>query len=172
MSTSQDVNSASRYLESQVTTASQPQLQIMLLDGAVRFALQARRLWQDESDWPAAESLLLKATDILAALTQSAADGRTDVSKRIEEEYAFLFRELVAVRLNKDLAKFDAALELLQYERETWRQACEQLRGPDVAAAAPPAKAARETRTPDGGFPNRRAFGAAANLEAGLSIEA
>ena len=46
------------------------------------------------------------------------------LSKRLEELYAYLFRELVSVRYNRDPKKFRRILQLLEYQRETWHQAC------------------------------------------------
>lgn len=169
MNTSDQRLTASRYLESQVATASQPQLQILLLDGAVRACQRAIDLWHEERGCSGAEPHLAKATDIAAALAQSAADGQTSLSKRFEEEYAFLFRELVVVRLNKDASKLGRVIELLQFQRETWRQACEHLQSDanlsaSSASEAPPRRALSPA--------NRTAGRHDAVLENRLSIEA
>lgn len=108
-------------------TASQPQLQVMLLDGAIQAARRAQQLCREADQWTQAESQLAKAADIVAALVQGAAAGKAQVSKQLEEEYAFLFRELASARINRDLAKVDAALGLLEYERETWKMAAEKV---------------------------------------------
>ncbi|MEM9658253.1 MAG: flagellar export chaperone FliS, partial [Planctomycetota bacterium] len=128
--------SASSYFETQVRTASQPQLQLILLDGALRSTRQATRLIRESNDWQAAGLQIAKAAEIAEGLVKSVADGKSDLSHRLEEEYAFLYRELTAARINRDLARLDHAADLLEYERETWRLACERVAA-DAAAVAP-----------------------------------
>ncbi len=115
-----------QYLESKVLTASQPQLQLMLVEGALRFGRQALGAWQDPSQPPEkAERLLDKTIDVVEALTGGVSGSKSEISERLEEQYAYMFRELVACRFNRDTDKLDAVLKLLEYERETWKQACD-----------------------------------------------
>ena len=134
---SQLTGAPSRYLDGRVSTASQPELQLMLLDGALRFGRQAQDVWQDANQAGERDRLLGRILDIIEELVRAAAAGKTEQSKRLEEEYAFAYREIVLAGLNNSAEKFAAAINLLAFERETWNQACLKLRS-DAALATPP----------------------------------
>ena len=151
---------ASRYLDARVTTASQPELQLMLLDGALRFGRQAEQLWNEPEQGGEVERLLGRALDIVEALVQGVTGRETEISKRLEEEYAFAFRQLAFAQLNRDLAALESALRLLAMERETWKLAVENLRnsGDEAATAGRAATTAPPRPTSPvlgslGGFP-------------------
>ncbi len=114
------------YLDSKVLTASQPRLQLMLLEGAVRFGKQAQQLWLDGASFATVDRPLARMAEILEELTHGAAAGETEVSKVLENHYAAIYRELASCRINQSAEKLDACLELLQYHRETWKLVCEQ----------------------------------------------
>jgi flagellar protein FliS len=132
-------NANSRYLDGRVQTASQPELQLMLLDGAIRFGRQAEQLWSDHSQRADCDHCLSRVVDILEALIQGVAGGQTEISKRFEEEYAFAFRQVAQAQVNHDAAPLALALRLLDFERETWRLACEQLKSVPTPTLAMPA---------------------------------
>lgn len=117
-----------RYLDARVTNASQAELQLMLLDGALRFGRQARQLWDDAGQRAEAERLLGRTLDVVEELVRSVAGGKLAESKRLEEEYAFIFRELSAAKLTGEAGPLDAGLRLLAFQRETWRLASEKCR--------------------------------------------
>ncbi len=112
------------YLESKVLTATQPQLHLMLLEGAIRFGRQAHQAWNDPAAGLQADHLIDRMIDLAETLVQGVQSQEGEISERLEELYAYLFRELVAIRFNRDAEKLDRILHLLQYERETWQQAC------------------------------------------------
>ena len=129
----------SRYLDGRVQTASQPELQLILLDGALRFGRQAEQLWNDADQRLECDHLLTRLTDILEALVQGLAITESDVSKRLAEEYAFAFRQVAIAQLNHDAAPLALALRLLDFEREAWRLACDQLKSIPAPAMPMPA---------------------------------
>ena len=94
-----------QYLESKVLTASQPQLHMMLLDGALRFVSQAHAIWADGEEAAEVDLLLGRAMDVLEELTQGVTNGSTKISEEMEEQYAFLYREIAASRINQDLSR-------------------------------------------------------------------
>lgn len=138
-----------RYLDGRIATASQPELQMMLLDGALRLGRQSRRLWDDAVRQVEADHLLRRVRDIVEELVRSVSGGATPESARLEEEYAFIYRQLAGAQIEHDAAAFDSALELLAFQRETWRLACEKLRLPNQAAPTPNLTC---TATPATGF--------------------
>jgi flagellar secretion chaperone FliS len=128
----------SRYLDARVTTASQPELALMLLDGAVRFGRQAQQLWDADDQRAECNHLLGRTLNIVEELTLGAAGGSTEASKRLEEEYAFAFRQLALAQLNHDAAALEAALKILVFHRGTWSLACEKLKSEAAPATRVP----------------------------------
>src|SRR5690349_17555439 len=96
--------SNNRYLDSRVTTASQPELQLMMLDGALRFARQSRQIWDDASQGLEGDRLLRRTIDIVEELVRSVSASPVGEAKRLEEEYAFIYRQLVTARVGHDAA--------------------------------------------------------------------
>jgi flagellar protein FliS len=125
------------YLDARVKTASQPELQLMLLDGALRFARQAAKQIGADAQRLETDRLLARALDIAEELVRSVSAAKTDASARLAEEYAFAFRQLTAAQINQDPTALDAAIQLLSFHRETWRLACERLQGPAASPNAP-----------------------------------
>ena len=137
-----------RYLDARVTTASQSELQLMLLDGAVRFGRQSQLLWNAADRREECDRLLARTLDIVEELIHGVSNGKTEQSKRLEEEYAFAFRQLALAQLNRDSVPLEAALKVLDFHRETWKLACDKLRAEVSAAAKPMAPLS----TPQGGY--------------------
>lgn len=125
-----------QYLNSKVTTASQPELQLMLFDGALRFGAKARKAWAETMDHVETERYLGRTLDILEAIVMGVSGSDQEIAKQLEEQYAFLFREIAASRINNDLKRFDKAMTLLAYERETWKMACDKLAAETAAIAS------------------------------------
>ena len=117
----------SKYMESKVLTASQPQLHLMLLEGAVRFGQRALQEGADDQRAAETDQLLVRLLNIVEELSRSTSGRDSEISVQLEEEYAFLYRELTAARVNLDLPKLEKCLEILSYQRDTWKQACEQM---------------------------------------------
>jgi flagellar secretion chaperone FliS len=116
------------YLDARVTTASQPELQIMLIDGAMRFGRQVLETNSDAEKSVGTEQALRRVVDIVEELVRSATLGDAPESRRLQEEYAFVLRQVALCVLEFDAAKLESALKLLAYQRETWKLACEKVR--------------------------------------------
>jgi flagellar protein FliS len=119
--------SRDQYLESKVLTASQPQLHMMLLDGALRFGRNAKEIWAEGADFQQVDQKLARMADIVDELTHGTATAEQEVSKQLEEQYAFIYRELASCRINQTPKQLDNCLKLLAYQRETWKLATENV---------------------------------------------
>lgn len=119
--------SRDQYLESKVLTASQPQLHMMLLDGALRFGRNAKEIWTEGAAFQEVDQKLARMADIVDELTHGTATAGQEISKQLEEQYAFIYRELAACRINQTPKHLDNCLSLLAYQRETWRLATENI---------------------------------------------
>ncbi len=142
-----ETNSSNEYLRTKVLTASPEQLQLLLYDAAVRFARQGRDALAGK-DLEAACEKLLRAQKIVLELNAALRhDLQPDLCRRVADLYHFIHRRLVEANLRRDISAADDAIELLEYQRETWRMLMEQLRGRSEPAglagpAAMPALAA------------------------------
>jgi flagellar secretion chaperone FliS len=169
MSRYQTAASHAHYLDGRIRTASQPEMQLMLLDGAAKFARQAQQLWNDDDQRDECERLVGRVLDIVAELARSVAGGAIEAAKRLEEEYAFAFRQLAAAQVFHDAAALAAAQQVIEFHRETWKLACEKL------AAAEPDSTAATAAAPRAGAPQlspHAAFGDPSASSPRLSLEA
>jgi flagellar protein FliS len=114
------------YLEAKVLTAPSQRLQLMLIEGALRFGRQAEQsLGQGETD--SAGANLLRVIDIVGELSAGARQTKTELAQKIADVYRFIFLRVSQAKVNDDLAALQEALGLLEYERETWQMVCNQM---------------------------------------------
>ncbi len=118
-------NSGSQYLESKVLTASQPRLHLMLLEAVLRQCRVAQDAGGKEF-WGEFDACMEKSMDIVEELVRSVTGQKTEISHQLEEQYAFLYRELVDSRFSMNLEKLSECTKLLDFERETWKLVCDK----------------------------------------------
>lgn len=115
------------YLRTQILTAPPEKLQLMLYDGAIKFASQARDKVA-QKNWEASCELLIRAQDIVLELM---AGLRPQVNPslcgKMASLYLFTYRRLVDANIEHDTKLIDDALEVLQMQRETWVELLEKL---------------------------------------------
>lgn len=116
----------SDYLTAQVLTAAPQKLHLMLIDGAIRFAQQAKQTWNDPSQRQAREESLTRCVRITGEMLACMRGSSLPSGKQFIAVYAWLFRTVTEAKLLSDEHKLDEALELLAVERETWRLVCER----------------------------------------------
>jgi flagellar protein FliS len=111
---------ANEYLRNRVLTATPEELRLMLLDGAIKFGRQGRE-GLARKDFEAVYTGLTACRDIVTELLTSVRpEPNPELATRVRSLYAFIYTLLVEGGLDKDVAKLDQAIELLEYERETW----------------------------------------------------
>ena len=130
------------YLRDAVLTAPPEQLQLLLYDGAIRFATQGRdaiQAGQAEKSY----DLLTKAQKIMLELVNGLREEvDPPLVRQMASLYMFIYRKLVEANINKDPGAIDDALGLLAHQRETWVKLLDKLRveqngpgdAPDVQA--------------------------------------
>jgi flagellar protein FliS len=148
----------SSYFESKVLTAPPQRLQLMLIEGAIRFTRQAQEAFR-LGDRVAASAALLRTIDIVGELLAAARANNTDLNKKVADVYWFLFRRIGEAKINFDAVALAEALRLLEYERETWQLLCDKLSNSSPADAAPP-------------HANAFAAGRGVKAKSGFSLEA
>lgn len=109
------------YLRDAVLTATPEQLQLMLYDGAIRYALQARDAIL-EKDYAKSFERLTRAQNILAEMQLALNhDINRDLCERVAAIYNFIYRKLIDANVNRNVNDVDDAVKVLRIERETWQ---------------------------------------------------
>ncbi len=120
-------NSDQAYLRDAVMTASQEQLQLMLYDGAIRFARQGREALENE-EFEKAFERLSRAQKIILEMQQGLNfDVDRELCERMSGLYMFAYRKLVDACCKHQIQDVDEALRVLEYERQTWVMLMENL---------------------------------------------
>lgn len=118
---------SSQYLRNAVMTAPPEKLQLMLYDGAIRFAAQGRDAMA-AGRIEDAYNLLTRAERIILELQNGLRpEIHPQLCANMSALYTFIYRKLVDGCVRKDVACIDDALKVLQYQRETWVLLLEKL---------------------------------------------
>ncbi len=115
---------ASRYLRTQVQTASKEQLLLMLFDGGVRFAEQAK-VQLNEGRYEPFCRLLVQAERIVIELMSVLAPEEIDpvLYDNLMGLYNFVYQKLCDANLQRSLEALEEAISILQHLRKTWADA-------------------------------------------------
>jgi flagellar secretion chaperone FliS len=131
--TNMTTHARDEYLVTEVSTAPPQKLQLLLIEGAIRFALQTKECWRAQRDAEAAAAILRCQEIITEILAAVKSDVDRELAGRVAAIYAYLLRTLVAADRARDEKHLDQALAVLEIERETWQLVCQQL-GTQAAA--------------------------------------
>lgn len=111
---------ANAYLRTRVLTAGPLELRMMLLEGAVKFAIQGRD-GLARKDFEAMFTGLTQCRSIITELMTTIRDDvDPDLAGKVRSLYSFLFTEITTASMEKSVSRLDKVIELLEYERETW----------------------------------------------------
>lgn len=115
------------YLRNAVLTATPEQLQLMLYDGAIRFAtrgLDALRANEREALFQALE----RAQAIVLELNNGIRrEANPTLADQMTALYGFIYRRLVQASVYQDEKALEDALRILRHQRETWLLLMERL---------------------------------------------
>lgn len=111
---------AQNYLRMRVLTATPEQLQLMLYDGAIRFAEQAR-IGLEKRDYDQSYSMISRVQKIITELQCALKpDVSPEVCGKLSSLYNYVYRKLVDASIQHELPALDEAISILKYQRETW----------------------------------------------------
>lgn len=113
------------YKKTQVSTASQGDLLIMLFEGAIRFSNQAIDAI-NESNFSLANEKLLRVQDIMTELTSALKRDVGEIAENLYQLYSYITQLLVDANIKKDIIKIEQAINLLTELCDTWREAVTQ----------------------------------------------
>ncbi len=142
-------NGSNEYLRNAVLTASPEQLQLMLYDGAIRFARQAKDALAEKNFEKSCESLLRAQQIVMELIAGLRPDVNAELCERMAALYQFVYQRLVHANMKHEVGAIDEALNILSHQRETWRLLIERINA-DAPAAGPGATrdAPAETHEP------------------------
>lgn len=118
------------YLRNTVMSATPQQLQLMLYDGAIRFARQARKALETRN-WEGSCEKLIRAQRIVLELQRGLRhEVNPTLCDQLSSLYIFVYNRLIDANLNHSVSALDDALRVLEHQRETWLLVMEKMREP------------------------------------------
>jgi flagellar secretion chaperone FliS len=127
-----------KYLEHETLSAPPQKLQLLLIEAALRQGHQAKQHWASQNEEAARKAIEHMQAIALQLLNGLSPDRSQPLVQRVAAIYSFLIRELASARLRRDAAALEGAIRVLETERETWWQVCQQLSS-GAEAGGPPA---------------------------------
>jgi flagellar protein FliS len=125
------------YLKNAVLTATPEQLQLMLYDGAIRFATQGKEALA-ASDRENAFNAFDRAQRIVLELGNGInRDVNPELADQMLALYNFVFRRLVEANVEQDEQAADEALTIVRHMRETWVMLMDKLKRETASLARP-----------------------------------
>ncbi len=108
------------YLRTKVLTASPEELHLMLYDGAIKFAEEAKAAVA-EKEFEKAHNALVRTQNIILEMSSSLDHQiNPEVCGKLSSLYNFIYRRLIEGNLKQDTSAIDDALNILVFQRETW----------------------------------------------------
>ena len=115
------------YLRNAVMTATPEQLQLMLYDGAIRFASQGGDAIEQD-DYEASFETLSRAQKIVLELRAGVRrEANPELCDQMTQLYHYIYQRLVDGSINRDAETIREAVKLLEYQRETWVMLLERI---------------------------------------------
>jgi len=120
----------------------------MLYEGVLRFCRQAKSgLNQEKQDIEACHTNLVRAQKIVLELSTSLRpEVAPELCEKLNALYVYIYRRLVDANTLHDTSAIDEAINLIEYDKQTWEMLMTQLaeegghtstspKGPEVAGA-------------------------------------
>lgn len=124
------------YLETEVMTAAPQKLQLLLVEAAIRKTQLCKSCWESGDNDAATEAIIRAQQIVTEVVCSLRVDGEDDVVRKMAGVYLFVFRTLARAQLEHEPRLLDEAIDVLEVERETWREVCEKFGTKREAGAA------------------------------------
>lgn len=123
----------SAYKQVDVETASQGKLIVLLFNGAIQRAEEAKRLMLAETmDIPGIHNNLVRGQDIIVELRRALDLRAGEIAENLDRSYEYFHHLLVQANIKKDTAIIDECVELMTGMRDTWEEVFQQVAEADV----------------------------------------
>ncbi len=121
------VSAREEYLTTEVMTAAPQKLQLMLLDAAILLCNRAKLHWANGQREQAFDSLVHCQRIITQLISGLAPNLESPLVRQVSAVYSFIYRTLIIATTQRDEAKLNEAVRILEFERETWKLVCDRL---------------------------------------------
>ncbi len=116
----------SQYKETQIMTASQGQLIVMLYDGAIKFLKNALSSINDKKKYDQVNNNLIRAQDIITELMLSLNFDAGDIADKLYALYLYFNKRLVEGNIQKTSEPINEVLLHMENLRESWAKVANQ----------------------------------------------
>ena len=124
------------YKRVDIETASQSKLIVMLFNGAIQRAEEAKRQMAKSNIGQVHENLL-RAQDIVAELRGALNMSAGEIAVNLDRVYEYFQHLLIRANVQKDPALIDECVELMSSMRDTWTELFESTAKEDIPKNAP-----------------------------------
>lgn len=112
---------ANPYLKTKIMTASPEELRLMLYEGAIKFSIQGRDALA-KGDRESSYGALMRAQKIVLELSTSLNHRvAPELCEKLSALYTYIYRRLVDANMHHEPAPLDEAIQLLEFEKQTWQ---------------------------------------------------
>ncbi len=116
-------NPYDKYKQTEITTAGQGTLIVMLYDGAVKFLNIARENMASPKTYDVVNANILKTQDILTELMLSInLNEKNDIAQNLFSLYMYFKKRLLEANIQKSVEIVDEVVRLLKELREAWEK--------------------------------------------------
>ena len=115
------MNPYSKYQETQIKTADQGKLILMMYDGAIIFLQQAREMMK-EKDYIGKAEKISKTQDILFELIAALNMEAGSIAKNLKSLYMYMIKRLFDANIKKDTLAIEETIKILSELRIAWEK--------------------------------------------------
>lgn len=121
------VNPYQQYKNTQIETASQERLVLMLYEGAIRFTNLAKNGLED-NNYEDVNNYLVRTQDIINELMNTLnMEAGGEIAQNLYSLYDYMNRRLIEANIKKAKEPMDEVLGFLQELRDTWAEAMKKM---------------------------------------------
>ncbi len=125
-------NPYQKYKDAQYETASPEKLLIMLYNGAIKFARQAKE-GMKEKDIELANNKIKRVQAIINELMVTLDMEQGEIAENLYNLYEYINRRLIQANIRKDPEIVDEVLSLLEELKGAWEDAIKNLKRAQIA---------------------------------------
>ncbi len=124
------------YTRVDVETASQGKIIVMLFNGAIKRAEEAKRQLE-RGDRQSVHNNLIRAQEIIAELRGALNMKAGEIAVNLDRIYEYFQHLLITANVKKDPSHIDMAVEMMGEMRDTWQELFDRLAREDQSRRAP-----------------------------------
>lgn len=119
-------NTFDAYKDTEISTATQGKLIVMLYEGAIRFLKSATENLNPKS-YDKVNDQIIKSQDIITELMLSLdMEGGGDIAKNLFSIYVYMKRRLLEANIQKDKGVIDEVINLLEQLKGAWDEVAQK----------------------------------------------